>query len=69
MKRLNLPGQYMTIVIVTVLIDWVSKAALTWLKKNGKTDSSDRFDVIAILLPDHDVSVIDHIRAAVDLAY
>jgi len=47
----------------------ISKAALTWLAKKKLFDASARFDVIAILLPDHDVPVIDHIRNAFDLAY
>jgi putative endonuclease len=47
----------------------ISKAALTWLAKNKLHDSSARFDVIAILIPDHEVPVIDHIRDAFDLAY
>ena len=47
----------------------ISKAALTWLARKKLFDASARFDVIAILLPDHDVPVIDHIRNAFDLAY
>jgi putative endonuclease len=47
----------------------ISKAALTWLAKNGKQDCSARFDVIAIMLRDHEVPAIDHIRNAFDLAY
>jgi putative endonuclease len=47
----------------------ISKAALTWLAKNKMFGASARFDVIAILIPDHEVPVIDHIRDAFDLAY
>ena len=47
----------------------ISKAALTWLAKNRKHGLSARFDVIAILLRDHQVPVIDHIPNAFDLAY
>ena len=47
----------------------ISKAALTWLAKNNLFGASARFDVLAILLPDHEVPVIDHIRNAFDLAY
>jgi putative endonuclease len=47
----------------------ISKAALTWLAKNKMFGVSARFDVIAILIPDHEVPVIDHIRDAFDLAY
>ncbi|HTP65118.1 MAG TPA: YraN family protein [Geobacteraceae bacterium] len=47
----------------------ISKAALTWLAKKQLLGASARFDVIAILAPDHQVPVIDHIRNAFDLAY
>jgi putative endonuclease len=47
----------------------ISKAALTWLAKKKLFGANARFDVIAILLPDHEVPVIDHIRNAFDLAY
>ncbi len=47
----------------------ISKAALTWLAKKKLFGANARFDVIAILLPDHEVPVIDHIRSAFDLAY
>ena len=47
----------------------ISKAALTWLAKKHLIGASARFDVIAILAPDHQVPVIDHIRNAFDLAY
>lgn len=47
----------------------ISKAALTWLAQKKLFGVSARFDVIAILLPDHEVPVIDHIRNAFDLAY
>jgi putative endonuclease len=47
----------------------ISKAALTWLAKKKLLGANARFDVIAILLPDHELPVIDHIRNAFDLAY
>jgi putative endonuclease len=47
----------------------ISKAALTWLAKKKLFGASARFDVIAIILPDHEVPIIDHIRDAFDLAY
>jgi putative endonuclease len=46
-----------------------SKAALTWLAKNRLQEAAARFDVIAILLRDHQVPEIEHIRNAFDLAY
>jgi putative endonuclease len=47
----------------------ISKAALTWLAKKRLLDASARFDVVAILLRDHEVPEIEHIRNAFDLAY
>ena len=47
----------------------ISKAALTWLAQKKQFGANARFDVVAILLPDHAVPVIDHIRNAFDLAY
>src|ERR1035437_8765027 len=47
----------------------ISKAALTWLAKNRLHDAGARFDVIAILLRDHEVPEIEHFRNAFDLAY
>lgn len=47
----------------------ISKAALTWLAKNGKQEASARFDVVAIVLRDHAVPQIEHIRNAFELAY
>jgi len=47
----------------------ISKAALTWLAKKKLFGACARFDVIAILAPDHQVPQIDHIRNAFDLAY
>lgn len=47
----------------------ISKAALTWLAKKKLHDASARFDVIAILLREHEVPEIEHIRNAFDLAY
>jgi putative endonuclease len=45
----------------------ISRTALTWLAHRKKLDTIARFDVIAILLPDHDVPRIEHIRNAFDL--
>jgi putative endonuclease len=47
----------------------ISKAALIWLAKNRLHEAAARFDVIAILLRDHQVPEIEHIRNAFDLAY
>jgi putative endonuclease len=47
----------------------ISKAALTWLAKKKQFNASARFDVIAIIAPDHQVPEIEHIRNAFDLAY
>jgi putative endonuclease len=47
----------------------ISKAALTWLAQKKQFGANARFDVVAILLPDYSVPVIDHIRNAFDLAY
>jgi putative endonuclease len=47
----------------------ISKAALTWLAKHRQLEASARFDVIAILLRDHEVPAIEHFRNAFDLAY
>ena len=47
----------------------ISKAALTWLAKKKQFGASARFDVIAIIAPDHQVPEIEHIRNAFDLAY
>jgi putative endonuclease len=47
----------------------ISRTALTWLAKNRLNETSARFDVIAILLRDHQVPEIEHIRNAFELAY
>jgi len=47
----------------------LSKAALTWLAKKKLHDTSARFDVIAIILREHEVPAIEHIKNAFDLAY
>lgn len=47
----------------------ISKAALIWLAKNRLHEASARFDVIAILLREHEVPEIEHIRDAFELAY
>jgi putative endonuclease len=47
----------------------ISKAALVWLSKRRLYDAEARFDVVAILLHDHDLPEIEHIRNAFDLAY
>ena len=47
----------------------ISKAALVWLSKRRLIDADARFDVIAIVLHEHDLPEIEHIRNAFDLAY
>ncbi len=47
----------------------ISKAALVWLAKRRLQEAGARFDVVAILLRDHTVPVVEHIRNAFDLAY
>ena len=47
----------------------ISKAALVWLSKRRLYDAEARFDVVAIVLHDHDLPEIEHIRNAFDLAY
>jgi len=47
----------------------ISKAALVWLSKRRLFDADARFDVIAIVLHEHDLPEIEHIRNAFDLAY
>lgn len=47
----------------------ISKAALVWLSKRKLHDAPARFDVVAIVLRDHDVPEIEHIRDAFELAY
>lgn len=47
----------------------ISKAALVWLSKRKLFDVDARFDVIAILLHEHDLPEIEHIRDAFELAY
>ncbi|MBJ6727051.1 YraN family protein [Geomesophilobacter sediminis] len=47
----------------------ISKAALVWLSKKKLYDAPARFDVVAIVLREHDVPEIEHIRDAFDLAY
>ena len=47
----------------------ISKAALTWLAQHRQHDVGARFDVIAILMPEGAVPVIEHIRNAFELAY
>ncbi|MBI1920724.1 MAG: YraN family protein [Geobacter sp.] len=46
-----------------------SKAALTWLASKKMQDVPARFDVVAIVLRDHAIPEIEHIRNAFDLAY
>lgn len=46
----------------------ISRAALTWLSQKKLHDTPARFDVIGILLPDHQVPVVEHIRNAFELA-
>lgn len=47
----------------------ISKAALTWLTKNRLHDQNARFDVIAILLDEGGLHLVEHICNAFDLAY
>lgn len=47
----------------------ISKAALVWLSRKKLFDAEARFDVVAIVLRDHDVPQIEHIRNAFELAY
>jgi putative endonuclease len=47
----------------------ISRTALTWLAHHKKPNAIARFDVIAILVPDHEVPQVEHIRNAFDLAY
>jgi putative endonuclease len=47
----------------------ISKAALVWLSKRRLYDAEARFDVVAIVVHDHDLPEIEHIRNAFDLAY
>lgn len=47
----------------------ISKAALVWLSRKKLYDAEARFDVVAIVLHEHDLPDIDHIRNAFDLAY
>lgn len=47
----------------------ISKAALVWLSRRRLYDADARFDVVAIVLHDHDIPEIEHIRNAFELAY
>lgn len=47
----------------------ISKAALVWLSKKKLFDAEARFDVVAIVLREHELPVIEHIRNAFELAY
>lgn len=47
----------------------ISKAALTWLAQKKMENIPARFDVVAILLGDHALPQIEHIKNAFDLAY
>ena len=47
----------------------ISKAALVWLSKRRLYDAEARFDVVAIVLREHDLPEIEHIPNAFDLAY
>ena len=47
----------------------ISKAALVWLSKRRLDDAQARFDVVAIVVRDHDLPEIEHIQNAFDLAY
>jgi putative endonuclease len=45
----------------------ISRTALTWLAHHRKPNAIARFDVIAILVPDHEVPQIEHIRNAFEI--
>jgi putative endonuclease len=47
----------------------ISKAALVWLSKRKLYDAEARFDVVAIVVHEHELPAIEHIRDAFDLAY
>ena len=47
----------------------ISKAALFWLARRRLQEVNARFDVIAILLCEHEVPAIEHIKNAFELAY
>lgn len=47
----------------------ISKAALVWLSRKRLFDAEARFDVVAIVLRDHDAPDVEHIRNAFELAY
>ncbi|HBA89876.1 MAG TPA: YraN family protein [Geobacter sp.] len=47
----------------------ISKAALVWLSRRKLYDADARFDVVAIVLHEHELPEIEHIRNAFDLAY
>jgi len=47
----------------------ISKTALVWLSKRRLYDAEARFDVVAIVVHEHDLPEIEHIRNAFDLAY
>lgn len=47
----------------------ISKAALTWLSRNRLQDAAARFDVVALIVREHEVPEIEHIVNAFDLAY
>lgn len=47
----------------------ISKAALAWLSARKLHDSPARFDVVAIIIPDHAPPSVEHIKNAFELAY
>ncbi len=47
----------------------ISKVALVWLAKRRLQEANARFDVVAILLREHEVPAIEHIKNAFELAY
>lgn len=47
----------------------IAKAALAWLASKKMQDAPARFDVVAIILREHEVPRIEHITNAFDLAY
>ena len=47
----------------------ISRTALAWLAHHRKPNAIARFDVIAILVPEHELPQIEHIRNAFELAF
>lgn len=47
----------------------IAKAALTWLASKKMQDIPARFDVVAIIMREHEVPHIEHIQNAFELSY